>query len=213
MLTEVHLHGALGAKYGAIHNFDIANAQQACKALAANYKEFFGDFKDGFYELRIGDMTVDEETMRLRIGRGRPVHIIPVAAGAKRGGGIKVIAGIALLAVATAGAGAAIGPFAAGTSGFSATAFSVAGFNISYGSLALSGLSTFLQGVSSFLSPVPTTDYSNRNPADQNASFLFNGSTNRSAEGTAIPLVYGGPFETGSVVISAGLTVEQLLGS
>lgn len=211
MLTDVHLHGALGDKYGRLHQFDIANVPQATRALAANYKGFFEDFKDGQYEVYIGDHALDEESLRLRIGRGRPVHIIPVVAGAGSGkGGVKAVAGIALLAIATGGAAAAIGPFAAGASGFSATAFSVAGFSVSYGSLALSGLTMVLQGVSALLTPTPKADYSNRERPDQRASFLFNGATNRSAEGTPVPLVYG-RFRTGSVIASAGITIEQLL--
>lgn len=211
MLTDVHLHGALGDKYGALHKFDIANVGQAAKALAANYPGFYADFVDGQYEVYIGEQAIDEESLRIRIGHGRPVHIIPIVAGAGRGkGGIKAVAGIALLAVATAGAGAAIGPFAAGASGFSATAFSVAGFSVSYGSLALSGLSMVLQGVSSLLTPVPKAEYNNRETPDQRASFLFNGATNRSAEGTAVPLIYG-RFRAGSVIASAGITIEQLL--
>lgn len=209
MLTDVHLHGALGAKYGSMHQFDIVNVKQAVNAMCANFPEFYADFKDGEYEIKIGEDYLDETSISMRIGRAKPVHIIPVIAGSKRGGGIKAVAGIALLAVATAGAGAAIGPFAAGASGFSATAFSVAGYSVSYGSLALTGLSMTLQGFSSLLTPVPKAEYTNRETPDQRASFLFNGATNRSAEGAAVPLVYG-KYRVGSVVISAGLTIEQL---
>jgi predicted phage tail protein len=67
-----------------------------------------------------------------------------------------------------------------------------------------------LQGVSSLLTPVPKAEYNNRETPDQRASFLFNGATNRSAEGTAVPLIYG-RFRAGSVIASAGITVEQLL--
>lgn len=211
MLTDIQLHGHLAEKYGAHHRFDVVNAAQATKALAANYPSFTRDFIDGLYNVRYDDIELDEESISLRVGKNRVIHITPVVDGSKRGGGLKVVAGIALLAIATGGAAAAIGPFAAGTSGFSATAFSVAGFSVSYGSLAATGAMMLLQGASSLLTPTPKAgNYGDRNPVDQRASFLFNGATNRSAEGTAKPLVYG-EFKTGSVVASAGITVEQLL--
>lgn len=212
MLSDVYLYGELGAKYGRKHRFDVANAAQAAKALAANFKGFFADFRDGNYHVWVGDDELDETEISLRSG-GRDIHIIPVIAGAKRGGGMKVVAGIALLAIAATGAGAAIGPFAAGTSGFSATAFSVAGFNVSWGSLASAGISLALNGISSLLTPTPKAgDYGQRNPVDQRASYLFTSATNRSAEGTAIPIVCG-RFRVGTVVASAGITVEQLLST
>jgi len=210
MLTDVYLYGSLGATYGTKHRFDIANAPQACRALAANYTGFYADFVSGEYEVRINDDVLDETSLGIRIGAGRAVHITPIVSGSKRSGGVKAIAGFALLMIATGGAAAAIGPFAAGASGFSAAAATVGGFAISYGSIASFGLTMLLSGVSGLLTPTPKTDYSKRNPVDQRSSFLFNGSTNRSAEGTAIPLVYG-RFKSGSVIASAGLTVEQLL--
>lgn len=211
MLTDVQLHGALGQKYGQHHCFDISNVAQAAKALCANYPGFYHDFRDGYYEVCIDDQALDESELAFRVGEGRTVHITPVAAGSKRGGGMKVVAGIALIALAATGAGAAIGPFAAGTSGFSATAFSVAGFSISWGSIASFGISMALRGVSNLLTPTPQSgDYGARNPVDQRASALFNGVTNRSAEGTAVPIVVG-KFRVGSVVASAGITIEQLL--
>lgn len=209
MMTDVYLYGALGEKYGRKHCFDIATAPQAAKALAANFKSFYHDFKDGFYNVRIGNTSLDSDSLGIRIGKGKAVHIIPQVMGSKKSGGIKVIAGIALLAIATGGAAAAIGPFAAGASGFSAVT-TIAGFSVSYGSIATLGLTMALQGVSSLLTPVPKADYSSRNPVDQRTSGLFNQPTNRSAEGTPIPLVYG-RFKSGSVVASAGMTVEQLL--
>lgn len=212
MLSNVYLYGELGDKYGRAHRFDIANAAQAAKALAANFKGFFRDFRDGYYHVWVGDDELDETQISIATG-GRDVHIIPMAAGSKRSGGMKVVAGIALIAIAATGAGAAMGPFLAGTSGFSATAFNVAGFSVSWGSLASAGISLALNGISGLLTPTAKAgDYGQRNPVDQRSSYLFNSATNRSAEGTAIPIVCG-RFRVGTVVASAGITVEQLLSS
>lgn len=213
MMTDVYLYGKLGEKYGAHHRFDIASVGSACKALAVNYKGFAADFREGFYDVKVGLDQIDETMIAMR-NAGRAIHITPVAQGAKRGGGVKAIAGVALLAIATAGAASAALPWLSGAAavgnGFGVAAFSIAGYSVSWGSLALSGGLMLLQGISGMLTAAPKADYSNRNPVDQRASFLFNGATNRSADGTAVPLVYG-KFKTGSVVASAGIMIEQLL--
>src|SRR4051794_30555837 len=110
MLTDVYLHGEIGSKYGHRHAFDIANAKQAARALACNYRGFEQDFRTGTYRVLLGDIhtghELDVDSLDFRVGT-RPVHIIPVAAGAGGRGGGKAIVGVALLAVATGGAAAA----------------------------------------------------------------------------------------------------------
>lgn len=44
---------------------------------------------------------------------------------------------------------------------------------------------------------------------EQNPSFLYNGPVNVTEQGVQVPIVYG-TFMTGSVVVSAGITVEQM---
>lgn len=213
MMSNVILHGKLGEIYGKEHRFDLSSVAQAVSALSANYKSFAKDFRDGFYYVKLADTFLEDEALLLPTSRNN-IHIIPTVEGARGKGGIKAIAGVALLAVATGGAATAGLPWLTGAaavqSGLGATAMTLAGFEVSYGSLALTGASMLLSGVASMMTPVPSTNYSNRNPVDQRASFLFGSATNRSAEGTPIPLVYG-QFRVGSVVASAGLTVEQIL--
>ncbi len=213
MLTDVYLHGHLGQKYGEHFVFDIATPAAAAKALAANFKGFAADFRDGFYDVKLGEVALDEEAVGIRLGKNREVHITPMAQGGKRSGGLKAIAGIALLTIATAGASSAALPWLSGTSaianGFAVEAFTIAGYSVTWGSLAASAGLMFLQGVSGMLTAAPKADYGNRNPVDQRASFLFNGPTNRSADGTPVQLVYGA-FKVGSIIASAGITVEQI---
>lgn len=212
MLTNVHLHGELGDKYGSPHRFDIASAAQSVNALAAAFPEFPQDLKDGFYHVRVGNAYIGEEALTLHLGKGRDVHIIPTIEGSKNRGGIKAVAGIVILSVATYGAfSAAAGGSLFGAAGGFAAASPI--FGISYGSFALMGIGMILQGVSGLLTPMPKVgDYNAREAVDQRASFMFNGPTNRSAEGATVPLVFG-TYEVGSVVISAGIQVEQLLAN
>lgn len=215
MMTDIYLYGNLAEKYGAHHKFDIANVAQSVRALSVNHKGFAADFRDGFYDVKIGHDSVREDMLLFR-NAGRAIHIEPIAQGGKRSGGIKAIAGVALLAIATAGAASAALPWLSGAAavgnGLGATAFTIAGYSVTWGSIASSAGLMLLQGVSGMLTSQPKADYSARNPVDQRASFLFNGATNRSADGTALQLVYG-EFKVGSIVASAGIYIEQLLAS
>jgi len=56
---------------------------------------------------------------------------------------------------------------------------------------------------------VATPGYDKRTPANQRSSFIFNGPANVSAQGIAIPLVYG-LMRTGSRVISQGIISEEV---
>lgn len=65
-------------------------------------------------------------------------------------------------------------------------------------------------GVGMVLQSFFTPDIANlRERPEERASFLFSGATNTSQQGQPVPLVFG-RFRTGSVVVSAGLDVEQL---
>lgn len=221
MLRDVFLYGHLAEKYGQRHRFSINSAPEAVRALAANYKPFTQDFRDGFYRVVVGDLQdgteLDLTTLDFQLGRAECVHIIPVVMGSKGGGGLKIIAGLALLA-----------PFAYGFIGAAAfggapigTAFATASETlflnlgslgaITYGNLASVGLSMLVSGISAMMTPVPKVgDYGARERPDQKASFLFNAPTNKSIEGHPVPLVFG-QFKVGSLVASAGLSIEQLL--
>lgn len=209
MLTDVFLYGDLGKKYGSKHCFDINSPRQAISALCANFKDFNKDFIKYEYKVKIGDSFISEQELVFNFDNKKTIKFIPIIQGNKRSGTVKAIAGIAILTAATMGAASVYGPFLPGTSGFSATAFSAFGANVSYGTLALTGLAITLQGFSSLLTPLPKSNYDSRESVDQRASFLFNGATNRSAEGATIPVVYG-RFRVGSIVISSGLRIEQI---
>ena len=53
------------------------------------------------------------------------------------------------------------------------------------------------------------SNYSNAEPVAQKASFIFNGAVNVIEQGGPVPLIYGRHL-SGSTVISAGTTTEQL---
>jgi predicted phage tail protein len=45
-MTEIHLHGILGKKYGRLHRFAIKEPKDVVRALGANYENFSKDLKD-----------------------------------------------------------------------------------------------------------------------------------------------------------------------
>lgn len=165
------------------------------------------------------------------LGKESTIHLIPIVQGRKSGGGFgKAIIGAVIMVAAVvlsvptggtslmagaAATGAAAAATATGTvaataaTGLAATAFTVLGANITYGSIAVFGAALMFSGVSTLMGYNQKSNYSNRESPDQRASFFFNGPVNVSEQGSCIPLVYG-RCRTGSVVASAGLTIEQI---
>lgn len=45
-MTEIHLHGILGKKYGRLHKFAVKEPRDIVRALEANYEDFSKDLKD-----------------------------------------------------------------------------------------------------------------------------------------------------------------------
>lgn len=79
-----------------------------------------------------------------------------------------------------------------------------AGTSLVAGSLVSAGVGMILQA---FFAP----DEANmRERPEERNSFLFSGATNTSEQGQPVPLIFG-RFRTGSVVVSAGLDVEELM--
>jgi len=206
-MARIHLHGALGRRFGRLADYQVRDAAEAIRALAANHPDFEKIFREGSYRLVRGprsrggiDLTLD--TLTLGLGSA-DLHIIPVPAGAKSGGAGKAIMGALVMVVAIAAAQ----PWAAASVSTAMGAeFSIAGvgLGVSYGSVALFGASMMLSGISQMLSPTPKV-----NLPDNTQSYLFSGPANVSEQGGSVPLVYGRCW-VGSTVISSGMDTEQI---
>ncbi|PWC73966.1 phage tail protein [Azospirillum sp. TSH64] len=204
-MARIHLHGALGRQFGRLADYQVRDAAEAIRALAANHPDFEKIFREGSYRLVRGprsrggiDLTLD--TLTLGLGNA-DLHIIPVPAGAKNGGAGKAIMGALVMVVAVA---ASIP--SGGTSlalGAEVTIGGV-GLSVTYGSVALFGASMMLSGISQMLSPTPKA-----NLPDSKQSYLFSGPVNVTEQGGSVPLVYGRCW-VGSTVISSGMDTEQV---
>ena len=207
MMTDVYLHGSLSEQFGHHHRFDIFNTAEAVRALEANHKGFYAAIRPGKFQIIRGDFDTGEQlcTEQLMMGLGGSVHIVPAVEGGKSGKGIiTLVLGIVLVAFAAwVVVPAALAGF--GGAAMGAEAVSLGGMCLSYGQVLTMGAALTLSGVSQMMAPTPqVNDYKTR---DKKVSFLFNGAVNRTEQGGALSLIYGGPIRVGSNVVSGGVRV------
>jgi predicted phage tail protein len=209
MMRTVVLHGALGARFGASFDLDVKSPVEAVRALIVQVKGFRQALREGHYRVLKArehvSETLDLEEMKLRLGRAREIHIVPVIAGSASGWG-KILAGVAIIGLAIAA------PYALGLAGGLSATFggiSAIGFSgISFGTIAGLGAAVALGGVAQMLSPSPTLAGGSA-AVDRRESFLFGSAENVTAQGVPVPIGFG-EFVTGSVVISAGPSTEEI---
>lgn len=214
---EVHLYGAL-RKYGPVINMNISSPIEAFRALFANYPDTREVVKNGSFKIVVGEKKATGKELgedELELKGTKPIHIMPAIKGRGGRGTGKIVAGIAIMAIAYyaaplmyAGADAAF-MAQAGVVNYANMGASI-GLGVTYGGLAGVGASLALAGAYQLLSPTPKAqEYGAREAPDQRSSFLYNGPVNTVEQGAAIPLVYG-KMRVGSVLVSAGLSVEQI---
>lgn len=192
-VRTIRLYGPLGTRFGRIHRFAVSNAVEAIRALCAMVPGFERELMNSKargigYAIFLGKRNISEAQL-LHPPGADDIRIAPMLTGAKRGGVLNIIAGVALIAVAVFFPPAAAGYF--GISALSAAA--VGGLGVS---LALGGIAQLLAPQIGGLSGV--------NSPDNGASYNFNGPVNVTAQGNPWPLGLGQGIG-GSAVVSAGL--------
>lgn len=63
-MTEIHLHGILGKKYGRLHKFAIKEPRDVVRALEANYEGFSKDLKDLLNKKIAYTIVADQQWVR-----------------------------------------------------------------------------------------------------------------------------------------------------
>jgi predicted phage tail protein len=202
-LKTIHLHGRLRQKFGANFKLHVNSVLEAMRCLAANFPGFDAEVVKGSYFVFIGPGKKgdawDEERLSLYLPPRCDIHIYPAPKGGKNSGLGKIIAGVALIGIAVLSGGAAT-PLFGGALG--------AGFT--GGTVALVGASLALSGVATMLTKPPKTpNTSTFERPEERQSFLLGAPTNISSEGSVIPIV-GGRMRVGSLIISSGVTNEQI---
>jgi predicted phage tail protein len=219
MEKEVRLYGPL-AKFIGQRKFlaEISSAGEAIRMLLANFPGLERHMADQHYKVIVDNYETDLD--EIHYPASQVIKIVPVLGGAGSGTG-KILAGIALVAIAIAAPG--VGLFAGGSLGFGvvagATGFAAAAAAVG-GTI---GLALIAGGVAQLLSPTPqiaqlgpasqslggrntTTEGTEMDPQE---SYSFSGIQNTSRQGTPVPVVYGETI-VGSVVISAGIDVDTI---
>lgn len=208
-MNNFYFHGDMGDKFGEHYKLNVHTPAQALRLLSFQLKGLKEYVKDNDFQIVKNNHPIAEVELLCGSESTGDVHFFPLLSGAKSGGVGKAVAGVALAAVAFAAAPAVVGALGP-TQGLATTAFTAFGASVSFGSIALFGGAMALGGVAQMLAPTPqTASYQAQEAPDQRASFLLQGPTNTAQEGQPIPLVYG-KIQAGSIIVSAGLTPEQI---
>jgi len=210
MLRKLKLYGEL-ARFVGHKEFEIKvhSLPQAISFLVNNFPEVEKYMNPKYYQVKIGNYTIDKNEINDPIGE-QDIHIIPVIAGAGGNVGRFLVGGLLIGAsfffpgAGLFGTTSFAGVSAAGATGAGVVAGSVLGTAIGTGLSAI-GAGLILQGVGDMLYPTQDVEFED-NPQ---ISFNFSGTQNTARAGTPVPIVYGEIF-TGSVVISGAVDTEAV---
>lgn len=188
-VKTIRLYGAMGARFGRVHRFAVANTKEAFQALCGQlpgFEQYMTESKDNGLTFAVfnGKRNLTEDDLYDPVG-AEDIRVAPVAIGSKRNGVLQTIVGVVLIVV-----GVVISYFGGG-----------AGVP-----LIKMGAAMVFGGIVQMLTPVPKS--SARDSADSNASYTFNGPVNTQAQGNPVPLIYG-RLIVGSAVISASIKANQ----
>lgn len=203
-MKKIYLHGYLN-KYGRVYNLDVATPAEAVHAIGVQIKGFRADIRRGEFRVMRGKKNlknaIDETELTASFGTSDELHIVPVAVGSKNNGVLKVILGVALIGV---GWGVSAGALSTG----GVVGANAALFGIKAGTYIAMGAGMLTTGIGSLLSP--TASLSGATNQDEKQSYLFSGTQNLTSEGNIIPCAYGKKVWCGSLVLSAGMDVQEV---
>jgi predicted phage tail protein len=211
MLRKIKLYGQLAKFIGRrVLEADVATAAEAVRMLVANFPGLEQHMAEQHYRVTVGTYDLGLDEIHDPAGQ-QEIKIVPVVAGA--GGGVgKIVAGIALVALAIVLAPAGAGFLGLGA-GLKATVASglATGFISAAASSAIGaiGFALVVGGVTQLVSPVPKVPQGGGSDNDPRKTYNFSGIQQTSRQGVPVPCVYGLTL-VGSVVISAGTDTVQV---
>ena len=184
-MKEIILHGSLGARFGERFFLDVRDPAEAVRALSVQLTGFREALAKGHWHLVLGSLvggsSIDVAALTCSLGATKELHFMPAIAGA--GGFLGSVGGALLVGVS----------FLVGGPGLALAV----GAGLAVTSLIAMGV------------PASAADAASRERPDQKPSFLFDGPVNTSTQGLPVPIICG-RVRVGSVVISAGMTAEQI---
>lgn len=182
-MKKIILHGTL-KRFGETFEMDVKNAAEAIRAIGVQVPGFMAAIRAGNWHIFRGEVRKGNDIPETEVdmGIGRAGEIHIMPVVAGAGSTFNIIAGVVLVALAPFTGGATLAP----------------------------GIALLGAGVVQMLTPVPSTDKYEEKNVQERSSFLFDGPVNTSTQGLPVPVIYG-RVRTGSAVISAGMTAEQLI--
>ena len=191
-LRTIRLYGALAKIVGCRKlRAVVSSVSEAMRFLLANFPQIEGYLKGRFFKVKVANIALTEDDLKLPIGQTEEIHIIPAISGAGGNGddggngGLQILTGIVLIGVGL------LVPF---TAPF----------------LVPLGIGLTLTGVANLLTPTPPD---REESTDAAQSYNFSGIQQTSREGPPVPLVYG-EIITGSIVLSVNIERDdEELGS
>jgi predicted phage tail protein len=194
MLRTIKVYGPMATFLKRrVFKADVANPAEAVRFLIANFPALERHMADQYYKVQVSDRALElgsaPDELHLPIGQQETISIIPVMAGAGAAG--RIIAGVALIALAFDFGAQLCGGFASGVE--RQWCFGI-------------GASLVIGGVAQLLTPIPKIGDAEDDPRK---SYSFSGVQNVSRQGVPVPIVYG-EMIVGSIVISAGISTDKV---
>lgn len=182
-MKRIILHGSL-KKFGESFELEVKTAAEAVRAIGVQVPGFMQAIRNGDWHVFRGGVKKGNDIREdeIDLGVGKAGEIHIMPVMSGAGSTFNIIAGVILIALAPFTGGATLAP----------------------------GIALLGAGVVQMLTPVPSTDKYEEKNVQERPSFLFDGPVNTSTQGLPVPLIYG-RVRTGSAVVSAGMTAEQLL--
>lgn len=182
----IRLHGALAKRFGKEFRCVASSVSQAIRFLSVNFPDFdrwvlAAQERGIYFKVKTNGYEIGEDELTDLLPEDFTIHIIPLFLASGGSNLLKIVAGVALIG---------LGVF---TGGF----------------LGLSGLQLVITGSLLLISGLMggRTDKADEN-TDSEKSFIFSGSSNTSAAGGRVSVVYG-KIQTGSTILSAAVRSYQ----
>lgn len=177
-LRTIRLYGALAKIVGCRKlRAVVSSVSEAMRFLLANFPQIEGYLKGRFFKVKVANISLTENDLKLPVGQAEEIHIIPAISGAGGNSGLtQILTGVALIGIGL------LVPF---TAPF----------------LVPLGVGLTLTGIATLLTPTP---FDREESTDAAQSYNFSGIQQTSREGPPVPLVYG-DIVTGSIVLSVNI--------
>lgn len=200
MLKTMRLKGLMAKKFGAVHQFHVADLCELIRAMCSQvpgFKKYVSNahlngVRFAFFSGR-DNIGLQEFDMT---SAASDFEMEPIIEGSKRGGTLQIIIGAVAIVAAFFTAGASLAAYGAALGTTTAVGLATT-------ALTSIGISMLLGGVVQMLTPQPKFNIGASSSTDNKPNYAFGAPVNTVAMGYPVPVLYG-QREIGGAIISAG---------